>query len=325
MKGRVHQEKKKVLLFCDPGIDDAVAIFYAVMHPQIELVGIVADYGNTTRENAVRNVVYLLELLHVENVPVFAGAEGPLTGKEVQEQPDIHGEFGLGTINVPEEVDVEPFENFFDVIDVIKNYRDEVVIVTTGRLTSLAALCTFYPMLMHRVVSEYVVMGGAFFVPGNITPLAEANIYEDPIAAKLVIGKASMITIVPLNVTDQLLVPMKVIREIAFDNGYVIFEALVDYYYDFYEAATVDELLGTPLHDVVALSVLVNPEFYEFVDYRVFVESSDTSTAGVTFPDLRRLEELKPGPVHRVAVEADEHAFLNDFVRILSRKKDVDM
>ncbi|WP_026691116.1 nucleoside hydrolase [Alteribacter aurantiacus] len=317
--------KKKVLLFCDPGIDDAIAIFYACMHPDIELIGVVADYGNTTRDNAVRNAVFLLDLMGMDDVPVFSGAKGPLTGKEVEAHPEIHGEFGLGEVNVPELIDVEPFENFFDVIDVIKNYRKEVIVVTTGRLTALAALCTFYPRLMNRVVKEYVVMGGAFFVPGNVTPLAEANIYEDPVAAKLVIDKVSNMTIVPLNVTDKLIVPMEVIKEIAFENGYVFFEALLNYYYDFYEAATVDKLLGTPLHDVVAISVLMNPDMYTFVDYRVFVESGDTLTAGVTFPDLRGLEELKPGPIHRVAIAADGVAFLEDFKAILSQKKDEDV
>ncbi|TMW70687.1 nucleoside hydrolase [Alteribacter natronophilus] len=318
-KGVRRRQRKKVLLFCDPGIDDAVAIYYAHFHPEIELVGMVAEYGNTSTENAFRNALYLQETLGI-HVPLFRGAQGPMTGKEVELHPEIHGEYGLGTINTPEKVDVEIPENFFEVIDLIRAYTGKLTIVTTGRLTSLAVLCLYYHDLLCEKVQEIVSMAGAFFVPGNVTALAEANVYEDPIAAKLVIEHAPMLTIVPLNVTDRLLVPMEMIERITFENGYEMLHALIHYYYDFYEAATIDPLLGTPLHDVVAFSVLMNPEFFTFLTYRVYVESADTETAGATFPDLRELVDLPPAPQHLVAIEANEAAFLEDFERILSSR-----
>ncbi len=316
---------KKILIFCDPGIDDAVALLYAHIHPEIDIVGIVASYGNTTRENAIRNVIYLHELFDMKHVPIFSGADGPFTGKEVVEHIEIHGVYGLGKMNIPAMIDVEPFENFFDVIDVIKRYKNELTILTTGRLTSLATLYVFYPGLMQSSVKEVVSMSGAFFVPGNITPLAEANVYEDPIAANLVISLVPKITMIPLNVTNELLVPMEIVHDIAFTNGFGIFEALLEYYYAFYQASTEDELIGTPIHDVVAASALVNPHFFEYKSYRVYVESMNSETAGTTFPDIRRLAELPPAPEHLVAVDVDNDAFLEDFIRILTLNKNVNM
>ncbi|PYZ96810.1 inosine/uridine-preferring nucleoside hydrolase [Alteribacter lacisalsi] len=318
--GRSPSEKKHVLLFCDPGIDDAVAIYYAHYHPDIELVGIVAEYGNTTTENAYRNTLYLQEVLGM-HIPVYRGAKGPMTGREAKPHHDIHGPYGLGTINTKENVDVEVPENFFDIIDLIRAYSGRLTIVTTGRLTSLATLCLYYHDLMCEKVKEIVCMAGAFFVPGNVTPLAEANVFEDPVAAKLVIDHAPMLTIIPLNVTDQLLVPMSMIRELEEEYGYEFLTALIQYYYDFYEAATIDQLLGTPLHDVVAFSALMNPEFFTFVTYRVYVEAQGTETAGVTFPDVRVLEDLPEAPTHLVAIQANEAAFLADFKRVMEGKR----
>ncbi len=304
---------KKILLFCDPGIDDAVAIMYAHFHPEIEIVGIVASYGNTTRDNAVRNTVYLLMHLGIDDVPVFSGAETPFRGEEPKVHEEIHGEYGLGTINVSKHINLEPFENFFDVIDLIKTNINDLTIVTTGRLTSIASLCIFYPNLMKEM-KEIIVMGGAFFAPGNITPIAEANFHGDAVAANAIIQSRANITLIPLNVTNSVFISPQIVNLISEATGDEIFKAIIDFYYKYYTEAVGEDLPGSPLHDVVAISSIVNPDLFMFRNYRVYVEHNQVLTIGATFPDIRPLANLPAAPKHKVAVGVNSQQFVNDFI-----------
>ncbi len=168
--GDFHHEK--ILLFCDPGIDDSLAIMYTMLDPEIELVGIVSSYGNVTKEQATANAAHLVQLAGRNDIPIIPGASQPVQQEDVTFYPEIHGE-GIGPIRPPSNMQYQTYP--FDTIRlIIERYRDELIIVDTGRSTSLATAFILFPDQLKMVHSFYV-MGGAFFVPGNVTALAEAN------------------------------------------------------------------------------------------------------------------------------------------------------
>ncbi|WP_067727157.1 nucleoside hydrolase [Oceanobacillus damuensis] len=132
---------QKVLVFGDIGIDDIIAIIYGSLNDEVEIVGIVADYGNVIRENALRSIYYLRSIFKNKlNVPIIAGAELPMTGEIPEPVSEIHGEYGLGPIIPPENGTDGVSENFFDIVDIIEEYSNELIIVNIGRLTSLATM-----------------------------------------------------------------------------------------------------------------------------------------------------------------------------------------
>ncbi len=157
---------KKVLLFGDIGIDDTVALIYAWLNKEVEIVGgLVADYGNVSREDAMSNIYYVMKLFNFpRDIPVILGAEVPLTGEQPTYYPEIHGIRGLGPI-VPNDDEYElKIENFFEIVSIIENYKDEeLIIVNIGRLTSLATMFILYNDLMKNI-KEYYIMGGGGFL-----------------------------------------------------------------------------------------------------------------------------------------------------------------
>lgn len=141
---------------------------------------------------------------------MFLGAEKPITGEEPTFYPEIHGVHGLGPLKPPPMPDLEGslVENFHEVVNLIRQYKGELTIVNVGRLTSLATMFILYSRLMKQV-KEIYIMGGAFWVPGDVTAVSEANFYGDPIAAKIVLRYAKNVTIIPLNVTDRAIVTLR--------------------------------------------------------------------------------------------------------------------
>jgi purine nucleosidase len=146
--GGVGLKRKNVLLFSDFGIDDFVAVIFAFFSEEINIVGIVADYGNVSREDAVRNAAYLSELTG-QNIPVFSGAVLPLTGEVPVFYPDVHGIEGLGPIIPNLENSNSLFENFDDFKELIEKYENNITIVNVGRLSSLATAFILYPAFMN--------------------------------------------------------------------------------------------------------------------------------------------------------------------------------
>jgi purine nucleosidase len=157
-------KKKKVLLFGDFGIDDSIALFYIWFRKEIEVVGIVADYGNVSREKVLRNINYLKYMSGQIDIPVFAGASIPLTGIEPQYFPDVHGPEGLGPIIPDIPLDVKlPINYIEDLVTIIKPDIADITLVTLGRLSSLASIF-IWQLEEMCLFKEIIVMGGAFFI-----------------------------------------------------------------------------------------------------------------------------------------------------------------
>ena len=162
---------------------------YGLLHPDIDIVGVVTGYGNVTQEKATSNAAYLLQMAGREDIPVINGAKIPLSGDITTYYPEIHGTDGLGPIKPPKLF--TKYKAFLYIFDLLEKYKGELIIVDAGRSTTLAtAFILEKPMMKY--VKEYYIMGGAFLMPGNVTPVAEANFHGDPIASQLVMQNAKM-------------------------------------------------------------------------------------------------------------------------------------
>ncbi|WP_257351098.1 nucleoside hydrolase [Pseudalkalibacillus decolorationis] len=317
---------KKVILFADTGIDDAIAIMYALKNPEIDLLAVVSGYGNVDREKTLRNVEYLFELAGRTDIPVIAGATRPLDGDDPVFFPNIHGAEGLGPISppIPEERYANR-TNFSKLFRLIKKNRQEVTIVNVGRCTSLAIAHYLSPEVM-REVRETFVMGGAFLVPGNATEVAEANFFGDSIAANYIAQNARHLTIVPLNATrDALLTPADVnfIDSRADTPLEEIIKPILDFYYEVYQELE-PGIEGTPQHDLAGLMATLNiPGLFKFVRREVRVQHEDSYADGLSIADFR------PGTTNcfgmgcvRIAIDLDRDVFVANVVDILTNNVD---
>ena len=173
----------KLILDLDTGIDDAMALAYAVGSPDLELIGVTGTYGNVYTEVGVQNVLNLLEMMGKPEIPVFLGEKKALTQDvfvrhEVSAR--IHGENGVGQVELPVAAEHASKMDAVDfIIESVKKYGKELVIVATGPQTNLAAALNKAPEI-KEMMGKIVIMGGALTVPGNVSPYAEANISKDP-------------------------------------------------------------------------------------------------------------------------------------------------
>ncbi len=308
---------KKVLLFGDIGIDDTVALMYAQLNEEIDIVGVVADYGNVSREDALTNIHYLFNVLNFPaGIPVIGGAEIPLTAEQPTYYPDIHGVHGLGPI-VPDDREIV-IENFLEIVHIIRQYKDELIIVNIGRMTSLATMFILYKKLMGNV-KEFYLMGGAFGVPGNVTPVAEANFHADPIAVKIVLSYADNVTIIPLNATQKAIVTPEMIDYIDHFGKAKIFKPLMDFYTEFYQERD-PTLLGSPVHDALTLIAVIHSEMLTFQYYPIEIgQQLEGLTRGLSIADTRPSAEITNGDkIHRIAFDLDYAQFFHHFLSVMT-------
>ncbi|KEK18802.1 nucleoside hydrolase [Bacillus manliponensis] len=309
---------KKVLFLGDPGIDDSLAIMYGLLHPNIDIVGIVTGYGNVTQEQATSNAAYLMHLAGREDIPIINGAKIPLSGEFVTYYPEIHGKDGLGPIRPPKTVqpNIQPFCEIFEII---KRYKNELIIVDAGRPTSLATAFILGSNMMEYV-KEYYIMGGAFLVPGNVTPVAEANFHGDAIAANLVMERAKNVTLLPLNVTSEALITSETVKYITkhADTSFSkLISPIFEYYYKAYKKIN-PQLTGSPIHDVVTMMAVVNPSFVEYVYRRVEV-AVEGIAKGESIADFRSNPDASAMKNWvRIGWELRYKEFLRDFVETMT-------
>ena len=304
-----------ILLFTDSGVDDSLALMYALLHPEINVVGVVTGYGNITKEQAINNAAYLLQLGGREDIPIIAGASGPLSGESATFYPEIHGPEGLGPIRPPQDLKEVKVYDIDKILDIVNQYPDNLVIVGVGRQTELAIPFILYGREAFNKVSAFYIMGGAFLVPGNVTAEAEANFYADPIAANQVLEKARNVFLHPLNITNKAIIPPAVIDYLA-ENSQSPFKDLIkpayDYYFEAYKK-NVPGITGAPLHDVITISALVNKNMVKYLPRRVNIELFGRAR-GKSIADFRPKPEPEPeDALDWIGMEADIPAFIEDF------------
>ncbi|TRY27422.1 nucleoside hydrolase [Brevibacillus sp. LEMMJ03] len=310
--------REKVILDVDTGIDDALAISYAVHATELDVLGVTTTFGNIAVEEATRNTLQLLELLDAAHIPVFQGAAKPLF-RELKEKAKLfHGENGLGNVQLPPPRTAARPESAADfLISAIKAHPHEVTVVTVGSLTNLALAIMAAPEIVP-LVKRAVVMGGAVTVPGNRTPVAEANICADPEAAAYVFQSGLPITLVGLDVTMQTLLTRDHLQEWRRRDTPVsrFFADICSFYMEAY--ARVGHVRGCALHDPLAVGAVIDPTFVTSVPMHVQVDTSGGLSDGRTIGD-RRPQPAAPPNVD-VCLEVDAGRFVEHFLQnVMSR------
>lgn len=304
--------KKKMILDLDTGVDDALALAYALATPDSDLIGVVSSFGNTQVTTAGENTLKLLELLGRTDVPVFIGAAHSSTTdnfETMQVSMDIHGKNGIGDVALPAPTTALSSQTAVDfIIESAHKYADDLVIVPTGPLTNLAEAYQKDPEI-ENLIGNVTLMGGALVVPGNVTPYTEANINQDPEAADYVFKHAKHLVMVGLDVTLQTLLTKKetqVWRDLGTEKGRV-FADIFDYYIDAYYDLDINKA-GAALHDPLAVGVAVDPNLVTLLPLNMMVTHEDGRTIG----DPARLRD--PHKNNFAAVSVDEPFYLERFM-----------
>ncbi|ALI32082.1 nucleoside hydrolase [Weissella cibaria] len=304
--------KKKMILDLDTGVDDALALAYALATPDSDLIGVVSSFGNTQVTTAGENTLKLLELLGRTDVPVFIGAAHSSTTdnfETMQVSMDIHGKNGIGDVALPAPTTALSSQTAVDfIIESAHKYADDLVIVPTGPLTNLAEAYQKDPEI-ENLIGNVTLMGGALVVPGNVTPYTEANINQDPEAADYVFKHAKHLVMVGLDVTLQTLLTKKetqVWRDLGTEKGRV-FADIFDYYIDAYYDLDINKA-GAALHDPLAVGVAVDPNLVTLLPLNMMVTHEDGRTIG----DPARLRD--PHKNNFAAVAVDEPFYLERFM-----------
>lgn len=273
----------KLLLDCDPGLDDALAILLAHGDPELELVAVTTAGGNVALENTTRNALQLREYLGFTSVPVAAGASGPLA-RETKNAAEVHGVGGLGDVILPAAtLPRDPRDAVDVIIDTLKRAPGEVHLVATGPMTNVALALRKEPRIAEWAAS-FVIMGGSF-TRGNMTPAAEFNIYADPEAAAEVFAAGWQVVMVGLDLTLQALVDQH-IKERMLELGNLGRELVVPLA-TFWNDPQDPHWGGQAVHDVCAVAYLRRPDLFTSVPARVEVETKGEWSAGMTVTDFR--------------------------------------
>jgi inosine-uridine nucleoside N-ribohydrolase len=302
-----------VLIDCDPGQDDALALLLALASPELEVVGITTVAGNHRVDRTTTNALKVLELAGRPDILVASGADRPLVS-ELVIADDAHGSTGLDGPELPEPRTQPSAEQAVDFLAARLTAADEgITLVPTGPLTNVALLLAAYPEAAERI-ERIVLMGGAIG-PGNQTASAEFNIWTDPEAAHRVFDSGLDITMVGLDVTNKaVLTPADADRLRRSGKVGAAAAAMLDFYLGFYLKAY--EHGGAPIHDALAVACVFRPDLLTLEDRRVDIELAGISR-GRTVVDVRARTELPPANAH-VAVDLDAEAFRELLVERLS-------
>lgn len=278
--------KHKIIIDTDPGIDDAIALLLAINHPEIELLGLTTVFGNLAAEGATKNALDLLMQFDQPNIPVAKGSDKPLK-KALGGFPDfVHGSNGLGNIEIPQSSQKATQQSAAEfIVEQILKYPHQVTICAIAPLTNLAKALELEPKIA-KLTKQVVIMGGAINVNGNVTPVAEANIYNDPDAADIVITAEWPVTLVGLDVTLKVILDetfMHAVKNTS-TRGELLYE-ISRFYDDFYRHR--DGYDGFACHDATALAYITNPELFKIVRGGIRV-STEGISSGMTIADTKR-------------------------------------
>ncbi|MGH1577056.1 nucleoside hydrolase [Planktotalea sp.] len=297
---------RDIIIDTDPGQDDAAAILLALASPdEINVLGITAVAGNVPLPLTQKNARIVCELAGKPDVKVFAGCASPMVRKLVTAE-HVHGKTGLDGPTLPDPT--MPLQSQHGVDFIIETLRERpsgsVTLCPLGPLTNIASALTAAPDIVERV-QEIVLMGGAYFEVGNITPAAEFNIYVDPEAADIVFKSGIKITVMPLDVTHKALVTPERVNALRAANTNVC-SAMADMV-DFFERFDTDKYgsNGAPLHDPCVTAYLIKPELFTGRFINVEIETASELTLGMTVADWWRVTTRDPNAMFIGDIDAD--------------------
>jgi len=304
-----------IVLDTDPGVDDALAIIYALNHPDLQVHAITTVCGNIGVDQATINTQIVLSLLDCV-VPLAMGQNQPIY-YPLQTAPHVHGLDGLGNVSVQFESLEEQVVKKSAVeliLDFMAKFPDQLRLVCIGPLTNIAQAILANSPLMRRT-KEIILMGGAFEQRGNVTTSAEFNIYVDPHAAQIVLESGVPITILPLDLTHQVILSTDLLHQATQcsnapwrDFTWSITQPCMRFHQH------QEGFHGMYLHDPLAVGYLLRPDLFKTVPAEVRVETSSSSTRGMTVANLHQ-QPMTPNAQICVAVKVEQ--FLNHFLQTL--------
>ncbi|MFD0897012.1 pyrimidine-specific ribonucleoside hydrolase RihA [Loigolactobacillus binensis] len=279
---------KKIILDCDPGHDDAIALMMAVASPKIDLLAVTASAGNQTPQKTLNNVLRMLTLLGRTDIPVAGGNQKPLL-QELQVAASVHGETGLDGTTLPEPgFAPQPIPAVELIAKTLRASSTPVTLVVTGPMTNAALFLSVHPELKVKI-DQIVFMGGAMGL-GNWTPQVEFNMFVDPEAAKIVIDAGIPLVMAGLDVTHKaqiLAADVAAFRAIANPVAKAVAE-LLDFYHIYYKQPKWG-FKGTPVHDPCTLAWLIEPSLFSSVKRNLDIETTGALTRGQTIVDYYSL------------------------------------
>lgn len=299
-------QKEKIILDCDPGHDDAVAIMLAAINPKIELLGITVVAGNQKLEKTVNNALKVCNHLNLD-VPVYSGMSRPMIREQLIAD-DIHGETGLDGPKFEElKIKAEDKHAVNFIIDTLMNSDEKVTLVPTGPLTNIGMAIRFEPRIIEKI-NRIVLMGGSYQL-GNMTPAAEFNILADPDAAHIVFSSGVKIVMMGLDLTRQASATKEVVEKIKSLNNKAskLFVDLMEFF-----AASQKNVFGwsaPPVHDPTTIAYIIDPECIEVKPMFCEIELWSERSYGRTLCDYFGI--LKKEPNVDVAIKLDFDRFWN--------------
>ena len=307
---------KRILIDTDPGIDDSLAILFALASPEIQVEGIVTVHGNCTVDQGTINALSVLELAGANEIPLAKGFALPLVQPSLLAE-ETHGDSGLGYAKLPEprgQPEVRHGSDF--LIEKILSNPGEITLVAIGPLTNIAFAFRKEPRIIEAV-KEVIVMGGAIRYPGNASPLAEYNVFVDPHAAHMVYHSGMPITLVPLDVTYQcILTPEDVKRLQKYPSPISRFvDDSTRFYMEFHDEY--QKIAGCAINDPLTLALTFAPGLCEYQELYVDVDISGGVSMGKTFADLYSVTKARPNMNVALGVRA------RDFMELFLERMEI--
>jgi purine nucleosidase len=307
--------KKKVIIDCDAGVDDALALILAFHSPELDVKAVTGVNGNVPLDQVFENIQRVLSLIDPQDKPLIAkGAAQPLGGQSVHAH-SVHGKDGLGGANIERNQGEGSWQTYPGPADELitrmaRQCPNELTLIATGPLTDLASGLQ-RDLEGIRKLKEVVIMGGAVRTKGNVTPHAEFNIFVDPIAAKMVFESGLPITLVPLDVTHQVFLTTQVIEESVKPLNHASSQFVIEA--TGYNMTTHHFLTGEVfhLHDPLAVGVVINPDLVRKQRLLIDVETREGQHYG-------QVSESSSGSPIEVCLEVDAKGFLELFLSRLA-------
>jgi len=301
--------KSKVIIDTDPGKDDALAILLLTRSSKIDLLAVTTVAGNTNIQNVSNNAQFILNLVG-SNVPIFTGAKKPLKKKLYIAR--VHGASGLSGVKVNSKVrlsDNAPEQTY----KLLKKYPNQINIIAIGPLTNIARLLTIYPD-SAKLVKQFIIMGGAIEVAGNMNRVAEFNFFVDPHAAKIVMNSPVKKTLIPLDICNRTPLFLNDFNKL---KGSALFNPIMKMMKPYIKAIKKFEgQNGALVYDALAAYYLINPKPYQIKPMDIRIETKGELTEGMSVADRRSWGTHEENI--NVVTDLDRGVFLKDFLELLN-------
>ena len=318
---------QKIIIDCDPGIDDSLALIYAVRSSEFEILGITTVAGNVPADEGAINACKILSFLGVTDIPVYVGEQSEV----YIDARDTHGENGLGNYSVPCNADylnmIKGGNVVKFIIDTVDKYPGEVTIVALGPLTNISKAINHKDTFLDNV-KEIVSMGGTFRVPGNCTPVSEYNYWCDPFSASNVFENVSYrknkFTMIGLDVTRKIILTHNELQYIKSLNPKLgeLIDGITKFYFEFHKKQ--EGLDGCVINDPLVIFYLLHPSMFEVKDYYAFIVNPKVSVESI--PEVRGMVMVDENNIYRkdqnikIAVKVDAGWFWCAFEGVILKK-----